>query len=97
MNGKLNIGLSLAAGLLGGLLSHYISLPVHAQSNVAPQKIVAQSFILVDNQGVPAGVFGFGKDGSATIELFDKTGRVIWSENGKPQAQVLPRPSNFPK
>ena len=89
MNRKLNVGLSFAAGLLGGILSHYISLPVHAQSNVAPQKIVAQSFILVDNQGVPAGVFGFGKDGGASIKLFDKTGKVIWLENGK--AQVLPR------
>ena len=95
MNRKLNVGLSLVAGVLGGILSHYISLPVHAQSNIAPQKIVAQSFILVDNQGVPAGVFGFEKDGGPSIKLFDKTGRVIWLENGK--AQFLPRTSEFSK
>jgi len=37
MNRKLNIGLSIAAGLLGGLLSHYISPAlVHAQTQAAP-------------------------------------------------------------
>jgi hypothetical protein len=50
MNRKLNLGLSIAAGLLGGFLSHYISpMPVHAQTQAAPPKeIRAQSFVLVD-------------------------------------------------
>ena len=78
---NLNIGLSLAAGLLGGILSHYITAkPVFAQAQIAPPKeISAQSFILVNDKGTPFGVFGFGADGSATIRLRDQSGRVIWS------------------
>ena len=85
MNRKLNLGLSLAAGLLGGMLSHYIfSEPVHAQVQTPPAKeIRAQSFVLVDDQGVPAGVFGFEKDGGASIQLMNKAGKVIWIANGK--------------
>jgi hypothetical protein len=85
MNRKLNIGLSLAAGLIGGILSHYIApQQVMAQSVAAPQKeISAQSFILVDDKGFPSGVFGFDKDGNPSITLFDKSGKVIWRENGK--------------
>jgi len=76
-----NIGLSLAAGLLGGMLSHYITAkPVLAQSQIAPTKeISAQTFILVNDKGTPFGVFGFDADGSATIRLQDQSGRVIWS------------------
>ena len=50
MNRKLNVGLSLAAGLLGGFLTHYISPRlVHAQTQPAPIKeIRAQGFVLVN-------------------------------------------------
>ena len=91
MNRKLNLGLSLATGLLGGLLSHYVALDaVHAQLQPAPPKeITAQSFVLTDSQGNPAGVFGFDKDGAATIKLFDKTGKVVWSAGGKANAKPL--------
>jgi hypothetical protein len=67
MNRKLNIGLSIAAGLLGGLLSHYISPAlVHAQTQAAPpKKIRAQSFVLVSADGRAAGLFGFDQDGQA--------------------------------
>jgi hypothetical protein len=97
MNRKLNLGLSIAAGLLGGFLSHYVSPAlVHAQTPSAPPKqIAAQSFWLVNDQGVPSGVFGFEKDGSPSIKLFDKSGKVIWMENGKPQ--VLPREASLSK
>lgn len=90
MNRKLNLGLSIAAGLLGGFLSHYVSPTlVHAQSqNAPPKQITAQSFWLVNEQGVPSGVFGFEKDGTPSIKLFDKFGKVIWMENGK--ARVVP-------
>jgi hypothetical protein len=85
MNRKLNVGLSLAAGLLGGMLSHYISpATVHAQAQMVPQKeIRAQSFVLVDGQGATAGVLGFDKSGNADIQLFDKAGKLIWSA-GRP-------------
>lgn len=90
MNRHLNLGLSLAAGLLGGFLSHYVSPAlVHAQTKAAPpQEITAQKFVLVNDAGLPAGVFGIEKDGSASIQLMDKDGRVVWSA-GKTKAKPL--------
>jgi hypothetical protein len=91
MNRKLNIGLSIAAGLLGGLLSHYISPAlVHAQTQAAPPKeIRAQSFVLVSADGKADGLFGFDQDGQANVILLDKTGKVLWSASGKPNAKPL--------
>jgi tRNA (cmo5U34)-methyltransferase len=37
-NRKLNIGLSLAAGLLGGILSHYMHWPQKVRSNPRPSR-----------------------------------------------------------
>ena len=81
MNRNLNLGLSLAAGLLGGLLSPYIEAKsVLAQSQVIfPEEISAQSFTLVNDKGIPLGVFGFDGDGSASIRLLNQLGKVIWS------------------
>jgi len=59
MNRNLTLALSLAAGLLGGWLSHYATLPtVHAQAP-APNalELRAQSFALVDDQGSAMGTF----------------------------------------
>ena len=59
MNRNLTLAVSLAAGLLGGLLSHYVALPsVHAQAP-APNavEIRAQRFTLVDDQGSAIGTF----------------------------------------
>jgi predicted transcriptional regulator len=91
MNRKLNIGLSIVAGLLGGLLSHYISPGlVHAQTQAEPPKeIRAQSFVLVSADGKAAGLFGFDQDGQANVILLDKTGKVLWSASGKPNAKPL--------
>jgi hypothetical protein len=91
MNRKLNLGLSLAAGLLGGLLSHWVSPElVHAQAKVPPAKEVrAQSFVLVDDQDVAVGVFGFDKDENASIKLMDKMGKVAWSASSKPSLAPL--------
>lgn len=81
MNRRINIALSFAAGVLGGLLSHYIvAKPVLAQSLVVPPKeISAQTFILANDKGVPYGLFGFDADGNATIRLQDRSGKVVWS------------------
>jgi hypothetical protein len=90
LNRHLTLGLSLAAGLLGGMLSHYVSLDfVHAQTQAAPPKeISAQKFVLVNDEGIPAGVFGIEKDGSASIQLMDRDGKVVWSA-GKTKAKPL--------
>lgn len=91
MNRQLNLGLSIAAGLLGGFLSHYISPElVRAQTQAAPPKeIRAQRFVLVNDDGSPAGLFGFDQDGRANVILLDKTGKVLWSATGKPNAKPL--------
>jgi hypothetical protein len=100
MNRKLNLGLSIAAGLLGGFLSHYVSPDlVHAQTQAAPpaqtqpapppKEIKAQRFVLVNNDGSPAGLFGFDQDGKANVVLLDKTGKVVWSASGKANDKLL--------
>lgn len=38
---------------------------------------------------IPFGGIGFDNVGNATFKLLDKTGRVVWSENGKPSGRPL--------
>src|ERR1700727_477934 len=95
MNRKMNLGLSLAVGLLGGFLAHYISPElVHAQTDTVPAKeIKAHDFVLVNDDGTPAGLFGFDKDGKANILLLDAAGKVVWKATG-PASTLNPDPSN---
>jgi hypothetical protein len=95
MNHKMYIGLSLAAGLLGGFLSHYVpSERVHAQTETLPvREIRAQGFVLVNDDGSPAGLFGFDKDGKANIVLLDAAGKVVWKAIG-PASTLNPDPNN---
>jgi hypothetical protein len=95
MNRKVHLGLSLAAGLLGGVLSHYVAPEMVHAAQVAPvpppKEMRAQSFVLVNSDGSPAGLFGFDRAGRPNIELFDRTGKVVWSTdiraaNSKPLA-----------
>jgi len=93
VNRQSNIGLSLAASLLGGLVSHYISVkPLLAQSQTAPAKEVsAQAFILVNDKGVPFGMFGFDAEGNTIIRLQDRSGKVIWSTKASPRPLAISR------
>jgi len=83
---KLNLALSIAAGLFGGLLSHYAwSQPVHADASISSAKEVrAQNFVLVDEKGMVQGVFTFEEagPGSGTIRLLNAQGREIWRAGG---------------
>ena len=81
MNRKVNFTLALAAGLLGGVLSRYLTpTPVFAQAQApAPREIRAQSFLVVNKQGAPLGRIGFDSDGLPNITLVDEDGRTIWS------------------
>jgi len=82
--------LALAAGLLGGTLSRYVTpTTVLAQTqSTAPKQIRAQHFILVNEDGIVLGVFavdssvtihGFKQKGSnAPIGSFDDSGREVF-------------------
>jgi len=79
---KRSLALSLAAGLLGGLVSHFISPQLaHAQSQ-APAEIKAQSFSLVNQDGVTLGTFSFDGLGRPRIVLRDQAGHQVWSVDG---------------
>jgi hypothetical protein len=94
---KPTVALSLAAGLLGGVASRYLAPDlVHAQAQTLPPKeIRAQSFVLVNDKGVPFGLFGFSPRGAPVITLVDERGRVIWS-NGPDPLWVLPSGKPLP-
>ncbi|MBI2680285.1 MAG: hypothetical protein HYX25_04665 [Candidatus Solibacter usitatus] len=83
MKRTMNIALTLAAGLLGGLLSRYLApSPAFAQTQApvpVPREVRAQSFILVNKEGKPLGRIGFDSDGLPVITLVDEDGRTLWS------------------
>jgi hypothetical protein len=80
--------LSLAAGILGGILSHYVwTQPVLAQSQAAPPKEVrAQNLVIVNEKNEVQGVFSFEQPqvGPSRILLFDSRNHEIWSAGGPP-------------
>lgn len=78
---KPTVVLAFAAGLLGGLVSHYIpAQPVHAQS--MPAEVRAQRFVLVNEQGSVLGTLS-EEAGRSCLKLFDASGHEIWSIGGK--------------
>jgi hypothetical protein len=97
MNRKLNLVLAFSAGLLGGVLSRWMTpTPVLAQTPAAPavaqvpKDIRAQRFTLVGEDGTVLGTFGVDPatrvngrvKGNPTIRLFDDGGKEIWSAGG---------------
>jgi hypothetical protein len=81
MNRRWNVVVSMIVGFAGGILAPYISgRSVDAQDLRQGGKVVkAQKFILLNEQGGTAGVFGFDKNGDPEITLFDERGNIIWS------------------
>jgi hypothetical protein len=83
---QLSLALAFAAGLAGGVLSHYVwPQPVHAQSQ-NPKEIRAQSFVLEDANGKTFGTFSVEAPrprgrltAGGSIRLFDDRGREIWN------------------
>jgi hypothetical protein len=99
-NRSLTLVLALAAGLLGGFVSRYITLPsVHAQAQPPNAlEIRAQRFSVVDAKGNVIGTFtgantnegGYRPRSFPRIALVDPTGRELWSAGGnglKPLAE----------
>jgi hypothetical protein len=79
---KRNIVLSFAAGLLGGVISHYLSPElVHAQSQ-GPREFRAERFVLVNEKGSVLGTLS-NEGGRPSLKLFDEHGREIWSAGGQ--------------
>ena len=79
---KRNFVLPLAAGLLGGAVSHYVCPQlVHAQSR-ATQELRAERFVLVNEKGTVLGTLS-DEGGRSSLKLFDESGREIWSAGGK--------------
>ena len=85
MNRKLNFTLALAAGVLGGALSHFITpVPAFAQAQPAAFKeLRAQSFVLVDDRNNVIGTFTAStpvpKPGqNQTVILLDRNDKEIW-------------------
>ena len=93
----LSLTLALAAGLAGGILSHYVwPQAVAAQAPPAtPQEIRAQRFILEDAAGKTLGTFSAevprnaiaGRGTHGAIRLFDDRGRELWRS---PSLGILP-------
>jgi len=83
---KVNLGLSIAAGLLGGVCSHYIwTQPVQAQNQTSvPKEVRAESFVVVNDKGEVQGVLTFGepKKGRTSVKLYDSKGREIFTAGG---------------
>lgn len=78
---KRNVMLLLAAGLLGGAISHYLSPQlVHAQSQ--PIEFRAEKFVLVNEKGIVLGAL-YNEGGRPSLKLFDERGREIWSAGGR--------------
>jgi hypothetical protein len=96
LNPRLTLTLSLAAGLLGGLFSRYVS-PTTAQAQAtAPIEIRAQKFTLVDQNGTVRGVFAVVEDpvrkgGYPLIQLFDIGGHEVWSTSPRTEKLVNQR------
>jgi hypothetical protein len=93
MNRTLTLTLAVAAGLFGGLLSRYVTLPsVHAQTQAQNAvEVRAQAFTLVDAQGHAIGTFTLRSEPGPfpqtlpllpRVVLLDWTGHEIWAAGG---------------
>ena len=82
---KANWILCLAAGLVGGLVSHFaLVAPVEAQVlRIAPREIRAQQFVLVDDKDQPLATFVAREvRGDEVIQIIGNNGRILWSVGG---------------
>jgi len=91
MNRRWNLAVSLIVGFCGGILAPYLSdRSVHAQELRQSGKVVkAQKFVLINEQGLSAGIIGFDDNGLPEITLFDEQGNILWST--KLHTQMLSR------
>lgn len=97
------VTLTLAAALVGGVVSGYIFAARAVDAASAPRMITAQKFILVDAGGKSRGEFNVTRKGVAQLAVFDGTGTLraglgvgsdgapalgIFSHDGKPRIEI---------
>ena len=91
MTRKWNLALSLSAGLLGGLVSHWLSpAPAYAQVQAHPPAVIqAQSFAPADPGGNVMGTFSVDRStpGKPYIRL-ESFGHEIW--RAPTEARLVP-------
>jgi hypothetical protein len=83
----INMTLSAAAGLIGGIAAPYLFplAPVHAQAQIqAPKTLEAGAFRLVNEAGRLAGTLAVTPNGNGVITMFDANGKVIFTSEEKP-------------
>jgi hypothetical protein len=101
MSTKWTVALCLAAGLLGEVVSRYLSPDlVHAQAQPpVPKEIRAQAFILEDENGNVVGRFTNGNQprkpgvppgAGGIIQLLSRQGTMIWSAPPPPESTFRP-------
>ena len=81
-----DVTLSVAAGLLGGIVAPYLwPHSVQAQATTpAPKVLEAQAFHIVNETGRIAGSLTIDASGAGVINLFDANGKMIWTTDSKP-------------
>ena len=75
---KRNLALALAAGLLGGLVSHYITAPPALAQAGPIRELRAQSLAVVDDKNNLIGTFRASAPPGQTIVLLDRNNKEIW-------------------
>ncbi|HUJ39842.1 MAG TPA: hypothetical protein VLW54_04790 [Candidatus Acidoferrales bacterium] len=76
---KLNLALALAAGFVGGVLSHSLAAPAVLAQPPAATEIRARCFLLVNEKEEIVGRLAAESDGRPALRLYDPSGREIWS------------------
>jgi hypothetical protein len=75
--------LSIAASLLGGMISTYVRPQAANAQSQAPVEVRAQRFTLVNEKGVEMGSFSLDSAGRPQIVLRDRSGHDVWSVVGE--------------
>ena len=80
------VAAAFAAGLLGGIATHYV-WPRSVLADSAAVEIRARKFVLVNERGEVIGTFAEETDGPA-LKLFDTSGREIWAAGSSLSGKV---------
>jgi len=81
--------LALAAGFLGGFLSHGIPFAKQAYAQAGPEEIRASRFVLVDSLGRERGSLQISASSIAMLELRGDNGSPVFTAKALPAGGVL--------